>query len=271
MIDTKEIMIESFDNTKLYMKTDLPQNMKAVLVVVHGLCEHQGRYDHLVKQFNAANVGTYRFDHRGHGRSEGHKAHLSTFHELLDDTNVIIDLAIEAHPDLPVFVLGHSMGGFTVSLYGAKYPNKKIKGFITSGTLVKDEIGLITSVPKGLDLLMPLPNELGSGVCSVKEVVDWYAIDPYNGKSFTPGLCYALCDGVDWFSEKIHTFNYPVFIMHGEKDGLVSEKDSVFFFKNIQSFDRQLKIYGGLFHEIFNEYNKEEVINDAVVWLLNRI
>ena len=54
------------------------------------------------------------------------------FNELLDDTNVVVDMAIEENPDIPVFLLGHSMGGFTVSLYGAKYPDKSSGGIITS-------------------------------------------------------------------------------------------------------------------------------------------
>ncbi len=267
----EEKIIESFDKTKIYMKKDIPSEKKAVVVLVHGLCEHQGRYDHVVKQFNESGIGTYRFDHRGHGRSEGHKAHLTSFHELVDDTNVIVDMALAENPDVPVFLLGHSMGGFTVSLYGAKYADKNLKGLITSGTLVKDEIQLISAVPKGLDVLTAVPNELGAGVCSVAEVVDWYGKDPYNGKSFTMGLCYALCDGIDWFSTEIKNFKFPVLILHGEKDGLVSENDSLFFFKNIASTDRQIKIYGELFHEIFNEYIKEEVIGDVVSWINNRI
>ncbi len=266
-----ENTIASFDQTKLFIKSDIPSNKKAIAVIVHGLCEHHGRYDHLVKQFNDNQIGTYRFDHRGHGRSEGERAHLTSFHELLDDTHVIVEKAIAENPDVPVFLLGHSMGGFTVSLYGAKYPNQKLKGIITSGALVKDEIKLIASVPKGLELTQALPNELGGGVCSVKEVVDWYGKDPYNGKSFTPGLCYAICDGIEWFSKNINTFKYPTLILHGEKDGLVSENDSIFLFKNIASTDRQIKIYGEMFHEIFNEYIKEEVIGDVVCWIHNRI
>ena len=251
-------MISSFDGMKLYLNKEIPENPKAALVIVHGLCEHQGRYDYLAETFHKSGISTYRFDHRGHGRSEGERTYYEDFNELLDDTNVVVDMAISENPDIPVFLMGHSMGGFTVSLYGAKYPDKKLKGIVTGG-------------PKGLDPHTQLPNELGGGVCSVAEVVDWYGKDPYNTKTFTTGLCYALCDGLEWFKEKEKRFHYPVLMLHGEKDGLVNVKDTYQFFEHVSSEDKQMKIYGNLFHEIFNEYCKDEVIGDALSWIETRI
>lgn len=266
-----ESMITSFDGTKLYLKKETAADNKAVIVIVHGLCEHQGRYDYFAEKLHEAGIGTYRFDHRGHGRSEGEETFYSDFNELLDDTNVVVDMAIEENPDIPVFLLGHSMGGFTVSLYGAKYPDKKLRGIITSGALVKDNGKLITSVDRNLDPHTKLPNELGSGVCSVREVVDWYGKDPYNTSTFTTGLCYSICDGLDWFADKMKDFAYPVLMMHGEKDGLVSVQDTMNFFATAASKDRQMKIYGGLFHEILNEYCRDEVIADVIAWMDHRI
>ena len=110
-------MISSFDGTKLYFNREMPEQARAAAVIVHGLCEHQGRYDYLADLFHQAGIGTYRFDHRGHGRSEGERTYYDDFNELLDDTNVVVDMAIADNPDLPVFLIGHSMGGFTVALY----------------------------------------------------------------------------------------------------------------------------------------------------------
>ena len=103
-----ESMITSFDGTKLYLKKETAADNKAVIVIVHGLCEHQGRYDYFAEKLHEVGIGTYRFDHRGHGRSEGEETFYSDFNELLDDTNVVVDMAIEENPDIPVFLLGHS-------------------------------------------------------------------------------------------------------------------------------------------------------------------
>lgn len=264
-------MISSFDGTKLFLNKEVSNNAKAVCVIVHGLCEHQGRYDYLAGKFHKAGIDTYRFDHRGHGLSEGEATYYHDYKDMLKDVNTVVDLAIAENPELPIFLLGHSMGGFAVSLYGAKYPDKGLKGIITSGALTYDNQGLITGVPKDLDPHQKLPNELGGGVCSVAEVVDWYGKDPNNRKTFTAGLCYAICAGLEWFKKAGKTFSYPVLMMHGEADGLVSVRDTYDFFQTAASKDRQMKIYGGLFHEIFNEYCRDEVIQDAASWIINRI
>lgn len=264
-----EEIIRSFDGMKLYMKRNLVEQDRAVAVIVHGLCEHQGRYDDLVDRFNAAGISCYRFDHRGHGRSEGERTFYTSWTELTDDTNVVVDKALAENPGKSVFLLGHSMGGFCVALYGVRYPGK-VKGIVMSGALTHDHRRLIADVPTGLDVHTQFPNELGDGVCSVKEVVDKYVADPYNTKTFTAGLCYALNEGVCYLNAHYREFAYPVLMLHGEKDALVAVQDTYDGFAEVASKDRQMKIYGGLFHEIFNEYCHDETIADAAAWILRR-
>ncbi|MEM1486169.1 lysophospholipase [Oscillospiraceae bacterium PP1C4] len=266
----QQSMISSFDGAQLFLRKDIPDNCKAIAVIVHGLCEHHGRYDYLVDKFCLKGVGCYRFDHRGHGRSEGERTFYSDWNQLPDDTNIVVELAKKEYPDLPVFLVGHSMGGYTVALYGCKYPDK-VKGIVMSGALTHDHRRLIADIPTNLDPHTQLPNELGDGVCSVKAVVDDYVADPYNTKTFTAGLCFALNEGVTWLTEHLSTFTYPVLLLHGEKDALVDVQDTFDSFKTVASSDRQMKVYGGLYHEIFNEYCRDEVIEDALSWIINRI
>lgn len=264
-------MISSFDGTQLYLNKEVSGDNICVAVIVHGLAEHQGRYDYLADLFHKSGIGTYRFDHRGHGRSEGENAFYADFNDMLDDVNVVVEMAIAENPDKPVFLVGHSMGGFAVSLYGVKHPDKRLRGIVTSGAVTHDNKRLISDIPRTLDPHMQLPNELGAGVCSVPEVVEWYGLDPYNRKSFSVGLCYALIAGLEWFNAKKKEFAYPVLMMHGEDDGLVAVQDTYDFFAAAASKDRQMKIYGGLYHEIFNEYCHDEVIGDAIRWILARV
>ena len=264
-------MISSFDGTQLYLNREVADDNRCVAVIVHGLCEHQGRYDYLAELFHRSGIGTYRFDHRGHGRSAGEMAYYADFNEMLDDVNVVVDMAIAENPAKPVFLVGHSMGGFAVALYSVKYPGKGLAGVVTSGAVTYDTKRLISAMPRTLDPHMQLPNELGSGVCSVPEVVAWYEKDPYNRKSFSVGLCYALIAGWEWFGPRAQEFAYPVLMLHGEADGLVSVQDTYNFFAAATSTDRQMKIYGRLYHEIFNEYCRDEVIGDAIRWILARV
>ncbi|MEG1687316.1 MAG: alpha/beta hydrolase, partial [Angelakisella sp.] len=213
--------IQSFDGTELYLRKDIPDNCRAIVVIVHGLCEHHGRYDYLVERFTAQGVGCYRFDHRGHGRSGGERTYYTDWREMTGDTDCVVELAKRENPTLPTFLLGHSMGGFCGALYGVQYPGK-LRGIVLSGALTHDHRRLIADVPVGLDPHTQLPNELGDGVCSVRKVVEDYVADPYNTKTFTTGLCYALNAGVTWLGEHLPEFAYPVLLLHGERDALVS-------------------------------------------------
>lgn len=268
----EERMIASFDGTKLYTKKEVPENPKAIAIIVHGLCEHQGRYDHVAAALNARNIGTYRWDHRGHGLSEGERSFFNTFTEPLDDLNTIVDLAIAENPGKKIFLIGHSMGGFTVSHYGARYPDKKeIAGVVTSGALTHNTKARGFYTPEGMDIHSTIPNELGTGTCSVQAVVDAYENDPLTVKTISAGLRYALRDGVFWYREHVKDFKYPVLMMHGEMDPLIWVEDSLLWFKDVGSTDKQLKIWGGCYHEIFNEFCKEQVIADTITWIEARI
>lgn len=263
--------IESFDGTKLFYNKEEGENLKAAVVIVHGLAEHSGRYDYVAEKFHDAGFSIYRFDHRGHGQSEGERGYYEDYEDMLKDVNIVVDKAIEENPDKPVFLLGHSMGGFAVSLYGAKYKDKNLAGIITSGGLTHDNNQITKMVEPGLDPYMELSNELGDGVCSVKEVVEAYVADSLNLKRYKVGLLYALGDGSAWFKENEKDFSYPVLILHGKDDAIVNIKDSLDFFENNSSKDCQIKIYKGLYHEILNEYAKDEVISDIIGWMDNRI
>ncbi len=260
----QETYIQSFDNTQLFFKSTIPQSPKAIIVIVHGLCEHLGRYDYLTQKLIEQGYGVYRFDHRGHGKSEGKPIFYNDFNEMLDDVNVVVDLAKNDFPSLPVFLIGHSMGGFAVTNYGIKYPNK-VNGIVVSGGVTR--FNRPFPIPPNLPVDTYIPNELGDGVCSDPAVVEAYTNDPLVAKQISVGLFYCLFAGVDWNKANSEKFVEPVLLLHGCNDGLVSEKDSRDFFGDISSKDKTLKIYAFLFHEIFNEPSKDEVIGDVLYWL----
>ncbi len=265
-----ESMLASFDGVKLFVSKSLTSDMKAITILVHGLAEHSGRYKYLESKLNQENFGVYRFDHRGHGQSEGERAFYQDFNELIDDINVIVELAKHEYPNLPIFLIGHSMGGFGVSAFGTKYPGK-LNGIVISGGLTRDNKGIIAGIPMDLDPHFQLPNELTDGVCSVESIRIDYVNDPLNCKAFSAGLAQSIAKGIVWLTANAVAFTYPVLLLHGSEDALVSYQDSLDFFKDIPSKDKQVKLFGNLYHEIFNEYCKDEVIDDAITWIKNRI
>src|SRR5262249_49339175 len=90
---------------------------RAVIVLVHGLGEHSGRYDHVVARLVGEGYAVHTVDHRGHGRSDGHRAFIEDMDNVVADVDTLVDRAVAAQPGAPVYMLGHSMGG----LIGLRY------------------------------------------------------------------------------------------------------------------------------------------------------
>lgn len=265
-----ERYIKSFDDTELFLKTDIPTNPRAVAVIVHGLCEHQGRYDYLTARLNAQGIAVYRFDHRGHGQSKGQRVYYSNFNELADDVNEIVKLAESEMAELPLFVIGHSMGGYATTLFATKYPGRA-KGIVLSGALTRYNLQLFGEVPAEIPDTYYVDNSLGEGVCSDPAVGKAYVADPLVEKKISIGLMRSVNGGVEYLKSNAANLTDPILIMHGANDGLVSEKDSRDLFSEIGSTDKQLAIYAKMMHEIFNEFDKDIVIEDALRWINRHI
>ena len=265
-----EYFIKSFDGTELYLKKDTVEGAKAIVLIVHGLCEHQGRYDYVTEALNKASYSVYRFDHRGHGRSKGKDVYYSDFNEIVDDVNEVVKIIEAENPGFPMYILGHSMGGYASALFGTKYPGR-VKGFLLSGALTRYNMPIMGSLPMAGDPDTYFPNALGDGVCSDPAVVEAYNNDPLVRKEISISLCNTFGPGVAWLKENAECFVEPVLIMHGADDGLVSEKDSRELFAEIASKDKGLLIFPNLYHEILNEPVKDDVIMHIVKWINRRI
>lgn len=272
-----EDFLESKDGGELFYKKQIPEGAIANIVINHGFAEHLDRYDYVAKKFNEAKIGVYRYDLRGHGRSRTEKGYIEDFMIFARDADGIVDLARAEYPELPLFMLGHSMGGLITSLYGIKYPDK-LAGQIFSGPAVKrlsQAEGIKGDILKLASKFLPnakIKNKLSADICSVEEVVEAYKADPLILKEASLKF-YAefLVEGVDWVIDNMGKYNYPCLITHGENDRIVSKSASTDLYNNIASKDKEIKIYKGLFHEILNENEKDIVLGDMVGWLNNRV
>lgn len=263
----EEKMITSFDGTRLYFRKDVPDGYKAVVVIAHGVHEHLYRYDHFAEKLYEAGYATYRFDHRGHGRSEGERVYYSDFNEIADDINCVVELAKKENPGKPVFAFGHSMGGYGTTLFATKYPGK-VTGVILSGAPTRQNHQITGDMPlKGDPHDMVTGLTLGGGICHDEKLNAEHRADPYGTKGFTVGMMNSMYYGVEWLKKNPDRFTDPVLILHGCCDGPASEKDSRDFFSEIASKDKTLKIYALLYHEILNEPCHDDIIAEIVTWL----
>ena len=263
-------MMETRDHLKLYLQIDSEENPKAVVVVVHGLCEHCGRYGYVTSRLNDAGYSVYRFDHRGHGRSDGKPVYYDSWDENSNDIYDVVQIAKAENPGKKLYVLGHSMGGYGTACFATRFP-KEADGIILSGALTRYNTQCAGPLPLEAPADMYVPNALGDGVCSDPTVTKAYAEDPLVAKQMSIGLLNSMYAGVAYLKEHAQDFIAPVLILHGCNDGIVSPTDSMELFQEIGSTDKSLRIYAHLFHEIFNEPVKSQILDDVTLWLDQRV
>jgi len=268
-----ESMFLGSKNTKIFYSVDKVVNPKAAVVFVHGICEHLGRYSYIKDKFIDAGYDVYRYDARGHGKSEGKRGYLESFDDYLDDLDIFVEMVKNNNKGLKIILIGHSMGGLVATAYTSKYPNKVDLLAISGGANVCPKSAtLIKMIPFNLLGKLNYTNKLGNAVCSVKEVIDDYIKDPLILKKVSFRLLgNAFIVGTKFVENNIKNISCPTFVMHGEKDGIVEASIGEWTYANLACVDKKIKIYPNLYHEIFNEVNKDEVIKNLIDWCEERV
>ncbi len=273
-------MLSTPDNTQLYFKTWLPAGApRGVVLVVHGLAEHSGRYAHVAEFLNGKGFAVCGFDLRGHGRSEGKRIYIHRFDQHVKDLDVVLSHIKSEYPDLPFFMLAHSMGTTVVLKYLLE-KSPEVAGVILTGTAIMpgaDISPILISLSGFVGALMPrLPTvALNSNTVSRDPaVVKAYHDDPlvYNGK--IPARTGAeLNRAFKDIQGNMHKLEIPMLIMHGSADQLTNPEGSVRLHQAIASKDKRLIMWPGLSHEIMNEPEKQDVLDEIGTWIeahLNR-
>ncbi|MCX7983212.1 MAG: lysophospholipase [Syntrophales bacterium] len=268
-----EFVIKGERGTDIFVRKNLSHSARAVLIIVHGLCEHGGRYDFVSDFFTRHGYHVYRHDHRGHGKSGGERGYVEDYMDYIKDTNAVVNRAKEDHPTLPLFMLGHSMGGFITAFYGLTYPDF-LKGQIFSGAAVillplfKD----LESFDYNASAYNPIANSLADLISRDAQVVRSYKEDPLVLKEFTTKLMgEVFLRGAKELMTRMKEYTYPCLILHGGGDAIVTPEASKYLFEHISSKDKEISIYEGLYHEILNEPEKMTVLNDIDHWIKQRI
>ena len=265
-------------NLSLYHQSWQPDGIPiAVLVVIHGLAEHSGRYLNLVNYFVPRGYAVCTYDLRGHGKSEGRRGYVERFSYYLDDTKTFIEKVCREHEHTKVFMVGHSMGGTIATAYAIKH-QCDLDGLVTSGSLLK--VGTsVTPVAmlmaKILSFILP---KMGVSVLDAstisrdKSVVDTYVNDPlvYRGK-VSARLGAELLDIIEKLPSRLHALNLPMLIMHGAADRLSDPESSKMLYERAGSKDKTLKLYDDFYHEIFNEPLHDHVFVDIEDWLTRHV
>jgi alpha-beta hydrolase superfamily lysophospholipase len=249
------------------------QNPKAVLMIVHGLAEHSGRYTNIVNYFVPRAYAICAFDYRGHGKSDGLRCYADRFSDYVNDVRAFFGKVHLEHSNLKIFLVGHSMGATIAVAYAVQYQND-LSGLIISGVGLKPGASISPAVKTVAQLISVLFPKMGltildaSTISRDKAVVDAYVHDPlvYRGK-IRARLGAEMIKTIDRLPSQIPTINLPILIMHGTDDRLCNPEGSQMLYDLVSSPDKTLKLYKGFYHEIFNEPEHEKVMADVETWL----
>ncbi|MBU1744295.1 MAG: lysophospholipase [Proteobacteria bacterium] len=259
---------------RIYYQYWLPETEpKAVLLVVHGLAEHGGRYMNLVNHFLPLGYAVYAADHLGHGSSEGTRVYVERFADYTDTLVTFHEMIRGWQKDKPVFLVGHSMGGLIGALYLLDHQDE-LAGAVLSGPGVKvpDDISPVTIFAgKVLSILMPrlgLIQLEAEGVSRDPAVVKAYETDPlvYRGK-ITARLGVEMIKAMKQVSAEESRISLPLLILQGGADRLVHPSGAQMLHDGVASVDRKIILYDGLYHEVFNEPEHGRVLRDVEMWL----
>jgi alpha-beta hydrolase superfamily lysophospholipase len=249
---------------------------RGVVALMHGYGEHSGRYDHVAGALVRCGYQVLAIDARGHGRSSGRRGHIEHFDAHVDDLALLVRRAHDRWPGLPLFVLGHSNGGLITLRYALRRP-REVAGFVVSSPLCK----VALAVPAAKELAgriasrvwptLSIPTGLDAAYVShLEEVVRAYRRDPLVFGTTT----------VRWYTEaqhamadlagRAHTLDQPFLFLVAGADRIVEPQATRRVFHGLASSEREIEVYGDLYHEILNEARWRDVLRRAVLWMERR-
>ncbi|MBM4276450.1 MAG: alpha/beta hydrolase [Deltaproteobacteria bacterium] len=261
-------------DASIYFQGWLPESEpKAVLLIVHGLAEHGGRYTNVVNHFVPRDYAVYGIDHLGHGKSEGTRVYVKRFDDYTNTLKVYFDMIHRWQPDKPIFLVGHSMGGLISAVFLLDH-HAELAGAVLSGPAVKVPSNItpaILLVGKMFSALMPKFGLLGldaDGVSRDPAVVQAYVSDPlvYTGKT-TARLAAEMLRAMQQVSRQASQITLPIMIVQGSGDKLIDPAGAQMLYDSVSSTDKEIIIYDGFYHEVFNEPEHDKVLRDIERWL----
>ncbi|MFK8030907.1 MAG: lysophospholipase [Gammaproteobacteria bacterium] len=268
-------------------RPDEAQALRGVILLVHGAAEHGGRYEAFAAQCARSGFAVATVDLPGHGKSSGERCCVSSFDEYLRAVSLARKTAEEefcsvtarnehAPPEsldhTPFFLVGHSMGGLISALY--IQDDTRFAGVVFSGAALavepqppKLQLKLVRALARWFPALGVLKLD-ASGVSRDSEVVERYVNDPlvYTGK-LPASLLVAMFAAMDRAVAGLGDVSTPVLVLHGDADKVVPPVASTLLHDRVGSQDKTLRLYPGLYHEIFNEPEREQVISDVINWV----
>lgn len=243
-----------------------------VVIIAHGFAEHGGRYAHVAARLVAEGVAVRAADHRGHGLSGGKRTSVVRFDDYVDDLATVVESARREWAPRRVILLGHSMGGL-IALRLAVRANVPFDGLVVSAPAAcpRDVSRLTLMVGRALSRLAPNTGVLRLPLNRISRdpaVVDAYNHDPLVFRTpIRARLGAEMLSAMDRVDAGLPGLRTPLLVMQGTADGLVDPGCGPHVYERAGATDKTLKMYDGLWHEIFNEPERDHVLDDLATWV----
>lgn len=258
----------------LFRRSWLPSGpARRAVVLVHGFAEHSGRYDSTGAWLAARDCAVHAYDQRGHGRTASALGRIGDFEGLLDDLDALLEDVARSHPGLPRVLLGHSMGGLVVATHLRERRPDVAAAVVTGPALaISPEVSpLRRTLSSALGRLAPrLRMRAGldpEGLSRDPEVVRRYLDDPLVFDRVELGFVAEMFEVVERTATGPSDVQVPMLVLHGQADPLCLAEGSERFHAGLGTPGSRLRIYPGLRHEILNEPEREQVLNDILEWI----
>ncbi|MCZ6807108.1 MAG: lysophospholipase [Deltaproteobacteria bacterium] len=297
-----DFTFQTVDGAKLHVNGWTIDNAKAVVQVIHGLAEYGSRYARIAQALADAGYNTYAHDHRGHGKSipegqpPGHMADEDAWNRIVEDSHGVNREIAKRHPNLPIIVLGHSMGSFVLQQLLFEHPSDMIAASLSASNGKPPAIAMLGKLIARIERLRvgkrnPSPvmqkltfDEYNKAFAPNRTTFDWlsrddhevdiYVADPLLGFAASTQTWIDMLDGLSRISNPKNISrvpqSMPIYLFAGSEDpvgnmgkGMRNLYDT---YKRAGIFDVRLKLYDDARHETLNETNRQEVTDDFIAW-----
>jgi acylglycerol lipase len=261
---------------RIYARNWEPEGKpKASLVLCHGVNSHGGQYIRAGEAFARRGYAASALDLRGRGRSDGERFYAESVDDYVSDLSLAIDAARARHPDLPLFLLGHSAGGVTAVAYALDHQNR-IDGLICESFAFRVFApNFALKLLEGASHFVPHAHVLKLKMEDFSRDPDWVAellADPLTLDEVQPvATVAALARAGERFEREFGRITLPLLILHGTADKATRPDGSEQFHQAAGSADKTLKLYEGYYHDLLNDLGREQVFEDIDRWIEARL
>lgn len=238
------------------------------MLLLHGLNEHSGRYEHVGAAFSDAGIDVHAHDHRGHGRTWGRRSYVESFSAFLDDVEDHVAALRDLEPQLPLVLLGHSMGGLIVHAYCVD--DRPLPDLVVSSGAALAPVGVPGWQRRLAGILARVAPKLGVGgkidgavLSRDADVGVAYREDPLVPTGVTAALGQALLDGMELHRSRREHLSIPALVLHGGADELVPPQATEMML-GVPGVER--RVFDDFRHEIFNELGYQDALDVVLTW-----